>query len=94
MTLRVEPVKVVVLISHLLVLGERLILGLRNAYSIQQETIGVDVGCLHSSKRAEHHADFSGFEQRHVLINVPLSYVDVALSEEPENLCKQLLFRL
>ena len=54
----------------------------------------MDVGCLHRSKRTEHHADFSGFEQWHVLINVPLSYVNVSLSEEPENLGKQILFRL
>ena len=89
--LGVEPIEEVVLVSHLLVLGERLVLSLRDANGVQQKAVGVDVGCLHSGECTQHHADFGRLEQRHVLVDVPLCHVDVTLCEEAEKLREQVL---
>jgi hypothetical protein len=84
-----ELLHVVVLVLHLLVLGEGRELAIGHADGLKQQRVSRDVDRLHVGERGQHHLDFGRAENAAVALHVVVVHFHVGLREEAEDLRQQ-----
>jgi hypothetical protein len=72
-----ELLHVVVLVLHLLVLGEGRELAVGHADGFKQQRVGRDVDRLHVGERGQHHLDLGGAEDARVPLHVVVVHLHV-----------------